>query len=196
MTGSTDIIIHGTPEWHHARSQSVSGTDIGAILGINPYRSRLDVFVSKTIGGVGFSENENMRWGTLLEPVVAKEWARINEFEVTAGLFVQKGWMSGSPDFLIDNHKWGLEIKTAGYTQMKSYKEGKCPLNYEYQCRWYMMVMDYEKWYLAALVGGQKLFDFEFKRDMRIERMIHEEGKKFWDEVKEWRLNHQIMNPA
>lgn len=183
----SEIIIHGTPEWHEARSLGVTGTDIGAILGVNNYRSRSDVFQSKTEGGGEFVESEAMLWGTLLEPVVAREWARRMGVEVEVGTFIRKDWMLGSPDFLIKGRKHGLEIKTAGYSQLKTYKEGRCSLNYEYQARWYMAVMEYEKWYLAALVGGQRLFNFEFHRDLRIENMIVEEGKRFWNEVMEWR---------
>ncbi len=188
---SASGIVHGTPEWHTARSNGVTGTDLGAILGVNQYRSRMDVFMSKTVGGPPFQDNEYVKWGRLLEPVVAQEWARIHNFEIEPGTFVAKDWMLGSPDFLVKNYKHGVEIKTAGYTQLKSYKEGKCPLSYEYQCRWYMMIMEYDKWSLAALVGGQRMFEFDFHRDTRIEKMMIDAAKEFWDQVLEWREKNQ-----
>lgn len=186
----SNIIVPGTPEWHTARSNGVSGTDIGAIIGVSNFKTRNEVFRAKTIGGQKFQSNENMRWGVLMEPVIAGEWALINNLDIEPGMFVAKDWMLGSPDFLVKGHKWGMEVKTAGFSQLAAYKAGKCPLNYEYQCRWYMLVMDYERWFLAALVGGQKMFQFKFERDERIDAMLLEAGKTFWDEVLEWRKNH------
>ena len=183
-------VVHGTPEWHTARSNGVTGTDIGAILGVNQYKSRTDVFRSKTVGGPDFVDNDYAKWGRLLEPVVAQEWARLRNLDIEPGTFIAKDWMLGSPDFLVKNSKHGLEVKTAGYTQLKNYKDGRCPLSYEYQCRWYAMIMDYDKWSLTALVGGQKQFDFDFIRDSRIEKMMIEAGKQFWDEVMEWKSRH------
>ncbi len=183
-------IIHGTTEWHQARSNGVTGTDIGAILGVNPYNTRLEVFMSKTVGGPDYHDNENMKWGRLLEPVVAREWARQNDLEIEPGTFVSKDWMRGSPDFTVKGAKHGLEVKTAGYSQLKGHKEGRCSLGYEYQCRWYMMIMEYDKWSLTVLVGGRKQFDFDFCRDERIEKMMVEAGKQFWDEVLAWKNQH------
>lgn len=65
----------GSDEWLQARRGGLTGTDIGALLGLSPWRSALDVWLSKQDDHVAEEVGEPARWGTLLEPVVRDHYA-------------------------------------------------------------------------------------------------------------------------
>ena len=51
---------------------TISVTEIGSILGLNPYQSQMDLWMRK-LGLIGPpEENEAMRWGSAAEHVVAR----------------------------------------------------------------------------------------------------------------------------
>ena len=57
------------------RRHGIGGSDVAAILGLSKFRTALDVFNDKTEKAAPQEETEAMHWGTLLEDVVAKEFA-------------------------------------------------------------------------------------------------------------------------
>ena len=62
-------------EWNLLREKRIGGSDIGAILGVNKWRSAIDVFIDKTRGST-FEGNDATYWGNTLEPVVREEFAK------------------------------------------------------------------------------------------------------------------------
>ena len=124
-------------EWLAARRLGVSGTDIGVLLGVNPYKTADELVMDKLGVGKGFSGNAATRVGQRLEPFVANSWAKREQRILINGSFRQDDdnqRLIGTPDFL--THKSVLEIKTGA---IKTWKYG-CPKMYEYQLRWYMML--------------------------------------------------------
>ena len=69
-------------KWLEARRQGIGGTDMSAILGVNKFATRYEVFLDK----LGLSEdidNPAMYWGRAKEPIVAKRWEENHpEFKV------------------------------------------------------------------------------------------------------------------
>ena len=60
------------------KKYTISGTEIGAILGLNPWQSPMDLYMRK-LGLIGREpENEAMKWGIAAEHVVARrKWIEI-----------------------------------------------------------------------------------------------------------------------
>lgn len=91
------------------RRHGIGGSDVAPILGLSKFRTALDVFNDKTSNAEQQEETEAMHWGTLLEDVVAKEFA------ARTGLKVQRitktlrkgegGWMVANIDRAIVNPK-------------------------------------------------------------------------------------------
>ena len=71
-------------EWLAARCPGVTGTDISAILGANPWATPLDIWLDKTGRGREVHMNDAMRRGTDLEPTIVK-WAHRHLEEVYGG---------------------------------------------------------------------------------------------------------------
>lgn len=60
---------------HEDRSQFIGGSEVGAILGVDPYKTRLQVYEEKVGLAAPFEGNFHTRRGTRLEEVAAEEYA-------------------------------------------------------------------------------------------------------------------------
>lgn len=70
-------------EWLKERKTYIGGSDLCSILGINNFRTELDVYFEKTTEGVTEeSTNPAAYWGTVLEDVVAQEYSRRTGFKI------------------------------------------------------------------------------------------------------------------
>ena len=61
-------------EWLRYRKCGITGTDAGAILGLNPYRSAFQVYHDKISDTIENIDSEAMRQGRDLEEYVAQRW--------------------------------------------------------------------------------------------------------------------------
>lgn len=94
-------------EWLKARRSGIGGSDVAACLGLNPWRTPVQVWEDKTGRAEHSVQSENAYWGTMLENLVAKE------FEKRLGMKVQRvnrilrdgenGWMIANIDRAIIN---------------------------------------------------------------------------------------------
>lgn len=90
--------------WLEGRRTGIGGSDVAAILGLSPWRTPLDVYESKIKQTNDQEVSEAAYWGTTLEDVVAKEFAK------RTGVKIQRvnhqfsdGWMIANIDRAIVN---------------------------------------------------------------------------------------------
>lgn len=155
-------------EWLRARKKGIGGSDIGAILGMNPYRSAYAVWAEKLGIIPEVEDNEAMRQGRDLEEYVARR------FEEVSGARVRRvnAIISNSDyphiacniDRSIVGWNAGLECKTASALNEKRFTVGSFPEHYYAQCVTYMAVMEYRRWYLAVLVLGRDFKVYQLTR--------------------------------
>lgn len=63
-------------DWLKERQKGIGGSDVAAILGVNPYKTPLDVYYEKTAEIVEDKpQSDAAFWGSTLEDIVAKEFA-------------------------------------------------------------------------------------------------------------------------
>ena len=94
-------------DWLKERTKGIGGSDVATVLGLNPYKTPLQLWEEKTCKSKGHEASEAAYWGTQLEDLVAKEFSkrtgmkvqRVN-FMLTAG---EDGWMRGNIDRAIVN---------------------------------------------------------------------------------------------
>ena len=94
-------------DWLKERTKGIGGSDVATVLGLNPYKTPLELWEEKTGKSKGHEAGEAAYWGTQLEDLVAKEFSkrtgmkvqRVN-FMLTAG---EDGWMRGNIDRAIIN---------------------------------------------------------------------------------------------
>lgn len=104
-------------EWFEARKGRVTGSRAGAILGLNPSKTRDDVMremVREYHGAESeFTGNIATQWGSDNEPVATRALEyKCDERVKEAGLFV-RGWYAASPDGFIgiNGETYNVEIK-------------------------------------------------------------------------------------
>jgi len=66
----------GSPEWLDYRRGGIGASEVGAVLGVCPWKTPVDVWLEKTGRQPAFSGNNATHWGSLLEDLVAKEYAK------------------------------------------------------------------------------------------------------------------------
>ena len=172
-------------EWLARRRTVISGTDIACIVEENPWRSRMDVYMDKTGLADETPDNERMRWGRALEPVIANRFAEEHGVELREPGFLvhpDHPWWGGTPDRAIVSMPDGLEIKTTGARNRDDWGEpgsDQVPRHYLMQCAWYAPLLDVERMHMAVLIGGQEYREYVLPRDLELEAMLREEAERF-----------------
>jgi putative phage-type endonuclease len=182
-------------EWLAARRRGIGGSDIAAILGMDPYRSPLEVFLDKLGERPDVPRSvelsEAAAWGHRLEPVVAAAFAeRTGLRPVPApGMLahVERPWMLATVDRLFAEDVEGepagvLEVKTRSAYQLDEWADG-VPDAPALQTHWYLTVTGYARAYVAALIGGQRLIVHRIERDDGLAAHLVEAAGDFWRRV-------------
>ena len=143
-------------EWLEERKKSLGGSDVGAVLGMNPYRSPYSVWAEKTGRLPPKEDNEAMRQGRDLENYVAERFCEKAGKSVQRMNFILRNdgcpYLHANIDRRIIGEDSGLECKTASALNMGAYQNGEFPESYYAQCVAYLAVTGWSRWYLAALI--------------------------------------------
>lgn len=104
-------------EWLEERRRSIGGSEVGAILGLNPYAGPFSVWANKT-GKVPDAEpSEAMRQGTDLEDYVARRFSERTGLRVERVNYLLRNseypHLHANIDRRIVGERAGLECKTA-----------------------------------------------------------------------------------
>ena len=173
-------------EWLALRRQSIGGSEVSAIIGLNPYASAYTLWLERTGRKAPFEGNLRTRVGTALEDPVARL------FEETSGIKVQRTnfiWynsdfphMHASPDRLAVSGKIGLEIKTTSAFNWDKFRGEDFPAQYYAQAVDYMAILEYNEWYIAVLIGNHALKIYQLVRDESIPRPEWVDGRLYVEE--------------
>lgn len=161
--------------WLKLRRQGIGGSDAGAICGLNPWRSPIDVYLDKTSEKIEDKDSEAMRVGRDLEDYVAQRFMEATGKKVrrrNALLQHDKHtWMLADVDREIVGENALLECKTANAYGASKWADGKIPESYEIQCHHYMAVTGADRVYIACLIMG---LDFVVRVIERDEDLIND----------------------
>ena len=171
-------------EWLRYRKGGIGGSDAGAVCGLNPYRTAMEVYYDKTSDEIDEIDNEAMRQGRDFEEYVARRFMEATGKKVRRAnaLYYDERYpfMYADVDRLVVGENAGLECKTASPYMADQWKGGKIPLSYQIQCYHYMSVFQADAWYIAVLIYGKEFQVHQIERDEAvISDLIHIE-KNFW----------------
>ncbi len=146
----------GSDEWHEVRSDGIGGSEIGTIMGLNPWESAYALWAKRT-GQIenNFTGNTATEVGKWLEgPIIDRFAQKHPELEVfSAGTYASKEmrFLHANPDALARHRETGewfvIEAKTAKYPWES------VPAHYISQVQHYMDVMGIARAYVVGLVG-------------------------------------------
>ncbi len=182
-------------QWLDYRKQGIGGSDCAAIMGFSPFCTKRDLYYDK-IGLQPAMDEEEGNWvakevGHRLEDLVAEIFSQKTGLKVfpIRKMFRHPlyPFMLADVDFFIefpDGHYGILECKTTNYNCQDKWKNDTTPVNYEYQGRHYMAVMNLNEVYFACLYGNNEdeFFIRHMERDMDIEEDMIAEEEYFWTE--------------
>ena len=172
-------------EWLRYRKQGITGTDAGAIVGLNPYNSAAQVYQEKITDEVEELDNEAMRQGRDLEEYVARRFSEQTGLKVRKAnaIFQNKEYPFMLADFdrLIVGQEAGLECKTVNAYSADKWSDGKVPPHYQMQVQHYLAVSGYQKWYVAALIMGREFVIREINRDEELIANLIIIEERFWN---------------
>ena len=179
-------------EWLQLRQKGIGGSDAAAIFGMSRWKSPIDIWLSKTIEIEEEDEqSEAAYWGTVLEDVVAKEFAERTGLKVRRRNAMlqhdEHDFMIADIDREIVGQKVGLECKTASAYKKEEWADDEIPVEYLIQCQHYMAVTGYEAWWIAVLVGGNTFIYKKIDRDEEFIEMLIKAEMDFWN-------NHVVPN--
>lgn len=171
--------------WLRYRKNGIGGSDAGAVCGLNPYRTAIQVYYDKTSEEIEELDNEAMRQGRELEEYVARRFCEASGKKVRRAnvmFYDEKNpFMLADVDRMIVGENAGLECKTASPYMAEQWKDGSIPVSYQIQCYHYMAVCRTDAWYIAVLIYGREFKYYRIERDDEvIENLIRIE-KEFWN---------------
>ena len=175
-------------DWLKERKSYLGGTDIAAILGLNRYRSAVDVYFEKTSDEVEDVSNRFTHWGTLLEEVIANEYARVkgvNIEEASGPIYhPEYPFLAANIDRWVTNKEYVLECKTANIYKEKEWGEegtDQIPDAYLCQVAYYSAITGVPKVDIAVLIGGNDFRIYSYTKNEEFEDKIIKIACNFWN---------------
>ena len=177
-------------EWLRYRKQGITGTDAGAIVGLNPYVSAFQVYQDKISDMVENTDNEAMRQGRDMENYVAERFTEETGYKVRRAnaVYQNEKYPFMLADFdrvlvgLPEGRKAGLECKTVSPYSANKWKDGAVPFHYQMQVQHYLAVSGFDCWYIAALVFGREFIIRKVDRDEELIQNLIRVEERFWNE--------------
>ena len=167
-------------EWLAERRLGIGGSDIAAIMGVNKWATPLTIYFQK-VEGREVQENNAMRMGRVLEPVIAQLFAEETGAAVYAPsreIFVheKEPIFRASVDRVFENHEHDgiLECKTTRMDLIEPDPSWFC------QLQWYLLCTNLTQGAIAVLSSGFEYQHWYFIRDDPYISKMQEEALRFW----------------
>lgn len=172
-------------QWLKLRQKGIGGSDASSVLGLNPYKSKVSVYMSKVCEEVDEDcGNYRMELGQKLEDFVAKEFSLRTGKKVRNINGILK---NGKYPFAIANidkaivaENAFLECKVTNSFSKKEWSMG-VPIHYQIQCFHYMAVTGATHCYVCVLIGNEELIIHTLDRDEEIIEDIMSDEERFWN---------------
>lgn len=177
-------------DWLTARRRGVGASDVGAVVGMNPYAGPIRVWLSK-VAALEVPDNAAMKWGRRFEDDVLAEFADQHpKWTVTAkpGMFANPAapWRLCTPDAFADDDDSRLlvEVKTG-----MSYGEAwgvpgtdEVPLQYLCQVTWSCDILGLRRWALPVLLLDQRDYrEYGGEFDAELAQALRQRVDYFWN---------------
>ena len=180
-----------SPEQLEQRLDYICGSDVGAICGVNEWKTPVEVWLEKTRQQVAkdISDKPAVKAGNMLEGAVANWFALETgkKIKEATEFYVHKDipFLGGNIDRLIDGENALLECKTtqsdkgwgAGYSE----GDNQIPDSYLCQVIHYCAITNRDVAYIAVLIRGIDFRWFKYERDMALEKLITDKCVAFYN---------------
>ena len=171
--------------WLEERRKGIGGSDAAMIMGLSRWGGPFSVYQDKVNGVREELDSDAVHFGTVLEDIVAREFAAREGVKVRRRNRVQFSeehpFMLANIDRELVGQNIGLECKTANAFKGGEWAGDELPQEYYVQVQHYCSVMGWEACWIACLIGGQKfVYKLVTRNDGFIADMIGAE-RDFWE---------------
>lgn len=177
-------------EWLTLRRQlGVGGSEAGAVMGLDPYKSAYTLWAEKTGRVPEFAGNLTTRVGSYLEELVARLWCEETGKKVRRrnAIVVNDDYPCAFADVdrMVVGENSLLECKTtSSLPVMRAVRGGEFPDRWYCQMMHYLMVTGCDRAYLAVLVNSREFYSFVLDRDEEEIRILSDAETTFWRQVR------------
>lgn len=172
--------------WLQERRTGIGSSDAATILGLNPWKSPLELYADKL--GIGDAEDagEAAYWGTKIEPLVLSRFAsETGRKTARAGILLrskarpfQLATLDGTQ--ITERGVGSVEVKC---TSLEDRWEDGIPPYVHAQCQHQLAVTGYEFGSVAVLFKGRAFFYADFERDDDFIGEMTRMEMEFWNRV-------------
>jgi len=181
-----------TAEQRAMRAQGIGGSDAPIIAGVSPWKTPLALWMEKRGTTTEISEaNLPMKIGTALESLILNEWAAQTGREVTlqdSTLFaLGNRTLFAHIDGQVKGCNEGIEAKWVGRPNAEwgDPDTDAVPAHVFIQCAHYLMVTGWNRWHVAACMGGQDVRVYVIERNEAIIEHLRAMELEFWRKVQD-----------
>lgn len=163
-------VAHGSPEadlvlpydaprpvWLEARRDGMGGSDALASLGLDPWKTRLEVYLDKLGQAPAKEQTKRMRWGQIVEAAILEWFTEETGIPTTrTGLMRSRTrpWQLASIDAAAADGGI-VEIKNTNYHRRNEWEDDQVSDGAEAQSQHYLAVTGRPHAWLVAQIGGE-----------------------------------------
>jgi putative phage-type endonuclease len=187
------------------RSRGIGGSEVAPILGLSPWQSPFSLWHSKRNGWVS-EPNDEMRWGTAVEPALLAWWFDDHPYEpygVRGGSYHHAGrrWQLANPDAVAVNRGVGelviVEAKKAPDDETWGAPgSDDVPIYYRTQAMWYMDVLGVRLASFIVTKYGRAPVTYWVEYDPDEARLIRGHAAAFWRSLQHDQVPELDAHPA
>ena len=178
-----------TAEELRERQKFIGASEASAALGLSPFFSAVDLYLSKTGQGQPIEETIPMMVGTALEPVAIALFER--ETQLKVGMRQERfyaaetPWRRATVDGIAEDG-WIVEAKTSGDYRGWGDGEDEVPQHYLFNAAHSMAcVPDAPGVYFPVLIGGRTYRTYRVPRDAELIDLVLAGEAAFWPHVQQ-----------
>ena len=188
-------------EWHAVRAKHVGSSEVAALFGVQPdYAQSLFALWQVKAGNIPppVVDNDRVRFGTKLEPLIAELAAEENGWTIAKGRYHEDVLCPGlgaSLDYEIEapgpndegcEGPGVLECKNVDWmVHRRSWADGEPPIHITLQLQTQLACSRREWGVVVALVGGNQLLTYRFQARPKVIADIRRRTAAFWLSISE-----------
>lgn len=187
------LVLADRETWLVARREGIGGSDAPAVLGLSPFSSPLQLWAEKRGLLEPSVETEAMRWGRVLEPLVADRYAEETGRQLSPAhpfairVNADRTWLRTTLDREIVSAEGklipaALELKTTNGFRGDDWDE-EPPLHVQIQGQHQLLVTGWAWVSFAVLIGGQTFKWCDLERNDKFLKLYEERAREFWRRV-------------
>ncbi|MFP3801168.1 YqaJ viral recombinase family protein [Paraburkholderia sp. SIMBA_027] len=181
-------------DWLEVRKSRIGGSDAASAVGLNPYKSMLELWLEKTGRDADLDKPDPkdttapVYWGTLLEPIVAAAYTqqtgnRVRKVNAVLRHPTVPFMLANLDREVVGNSAVQiLECKTAGINGAKLWRDG-VPEYVQLQVQHQLAVTGKQAAHVAVLLCGQQLDVHRIERDDELIAKLIDLEARFWQYV-------------